>query len=239
MSTTPVSIEHYLSKRPYPGRGILVGMHPDGKSAVLCYFIMGRSPNSRNRVFVPKENDICIEPQDPAKVEDPSLIVYWPLRHLKEAVVVTNGDQTDTIVSFLNKGSTFENALASRTYEPDAPHFTSRISGIFWTGASEFSYQLSILKKQSETTEGCARMVYTYQGEPGVGHLIHTYALNTDPLPSFSGEPIAVTLEKSIKEIGEGIWRSLDEDNKISLIVQSVDLVTGDVKSLLYNKYKK
>lgn len=224
----------------YPGRGIMLGKTQDGASAVIAYFIMGRSVNSRNRVFTVKGSGIITEPADKAVLEDPSLIIYAPVRVLGSATIVTNGDQTDTIYDTLCAGKGFAKALRKRRYEPDAPNFTPRISGLVKLTGSNMSYRLSILKAQPDAPENCQRFFYEYD-EPscGIGHLIHTYKGNGSPIPSFEGEPVAVELKGNIDAFGEGLWQSLNEDNKVSLFVRYIDLASGDVVDRIYNKYDK
>lgn len=224
-----------LRKNDYPGRGIIIGKSSDGKKAVFAYFIMGRSENSRNRVFVENDLEVIIHPFDESKVEDPSLIIYSPIRVLGNKTVVTNGDQTDTIIDFLSKGSTFENALETRCFEPDAPNYTPRISGLldFEEG---FSYKLSILKAADTNGEGCNRYTYSYHPTSGVGHFIHTYASNGDPLPSFFGEPELIAVGSDIDVFTWLIWRHLNADNRVSLYVRFTDIESGATESRMVNK---
>ncbi len=231
-----VSIYEYLGKNTYPGRGVAIGKTADGKHAVVLYFIMGRSVNSRNRVFEPFEEGIRTKAFDSSKLSDPSLIIYAPVRVYKERTVVTNGDQTDTIVETLTRGGTFSDALRTREYEPDAPNFTPRISGILEVTAGAMSYTLSILKK-SPYGKGCDRQFFEY-GNPadGVGHIIHTYQGDGDPIPSFCGEPAAFGVGSDLKSIGDGVWSALHAENKVSLFARFVSLETGEVETRLYNK---
>ena len=224
-----------LRKNDYPGRGIIIGKSSDGKKAVFAYFIMGRSENSRNRVFVENDLEVIIHPFDESKVEDPSLIIYSPIRVLGNKTVVTNGDQTDTIIDFLSKGSTFENALETRCFEPDAPNYTPRISGLldFEEG---FSYKLSILKAADANGEGCNRFTYTYHPTSGAGHFIHTYASNGNPLLSFAGEPELIAVGSDIDVFTWLIWRHLNADNRVSLYVRFTDIESGATESRMVNK---
>ena len=218
-----------LRENPYPGRGILVSRD------LVYYFIMGRSANSRNRIFVKTEDGIRTEAHDPAKLEDPSLIIYHPVRTMGDALVVTNGDQTDTIYDFMAKGMSFEDALRTRTFEPDGPNFTPRISGTV-CGAG---YQLSILKSADGNPDAVHRFFFDYTDAlPGQGHVIHTYRENGNPIPSFEGEPVRVNMEDGFEAFGEKLWNALNEDNKVSLFVRSIDLATGKTETKIYNKNK-
>ena len=239
-----VSIYDYLASNPYPGRGVAIGKTADGKHAVILYFIMGRSVNSRNRIFVPLEEPlgegIRTEAFDPSKLSDPSLIIYAPVRMATDGrTVVTNGDQTDTIVETLASGGTFADALRTREFEPDAPNFTPRISGVLEVKEGKASYKLSILKK-SPYCDGCDRQFFEY-AEPanGVGHIIHTYACDGDPIPSFAGEPVAFGVGSDLKAIADGVWNSLHLENKVSLFARFVSLEDGKTETLLYNKNEK
>ena len=225
----------YLRGNEYPGRGVLLGMSPSGK-AVLAYFIMGRSDNSRNRVFRAQGDDLMIFPFDESKVEDPSLIIYAPVRTEGLQTIVTNGDQTDTILTHLRAGGSFQTALNTRCFEPDAPNLTPRISGILHMGAKDFTYELSILKSADAAGTGCNRYYYAYPALPGLGHLIHTYEENGNPIPTFQGEPERVAIPDNMESFAREIWESLDENNKISLYVRYVDLATGKVEEKLINK---
>lgn len=221
---------------PYPGRGIVLGLTPDGTKAALAYFIMGRSAGSRSRAFVKNGDDIGIHMLDGGKIADTSLILYTPLRTLEKAVVVTNGDQTDTICAALAKGGTFEDALKTRSFEPDAPHFTPRISGML-TFSPEYRYKLSILK--SGDAEGKTTLRHTFDVEPlaGTGHFIHTYQGDGAVLPSFSGEPVAVAIPNEFLPFAEGLWNALNPENKVSLYVRFTDLATGRYESQIFNQY--
>ena len=231
------TIRERLTGNAYPGRGIIVGKTADGTKAVTAYFIMGRSANSRNRVFTAEGEDLKTEPYDAAKVEDPSLIIYYPVRTLQNTLIVTNGDQTDTIFDHLTEGETVEAALATRCFEPDAPHFTPRISAVLNFGAGEFTYQMSILKAADATGTGCNRQYFNYAPVSGLGHFIHTYQKDGNPLPSFAGEPEPVEIGNDVEAFAKEIWESLDADNKISLFVRSIDLATEETKTTIINKY--
>lgn len=225
-----------LRGNSYPGRGIVIGKSEDGANAVFAYFIMGRSENSRNRVFVEKEDELVIYPFDESKVEDPSLIIYSPVRKVHHKWIVTNGDQTDTIADGLRAGDTFEKALESRCFEPDAPNFTPRISGLIDLDG-RFGYKLSSLKSADEKGSACNRYTFSYEPLNGVGHFIHTYNSDGNPIPTFTGEPERVKIGSDITEFANGIWESLNPDNKIALYVGFVDLKTDRLKSVLFNKH--
>lgn len=228
----------YLSSNEYPGRGILLGQSPDSK-AVFAYFIMGRSENSRNRIFLEEGNDVMIHPFDISKVEDPSLIIYAPVRTVGHDVVVTNGDQTDTIRDHLIQGGNFYTALQTRCFEPDAPNWTPRISGILHLGTESFTYELSILKSIDAEGSACMRNYYTYPAQRGLGHLIHTYEENGNPIPTFQGEPRRMTIPQDIDAFTDALWTSLNQQNKISLYVRYLDPVTGESDSRMINKHQK
>lgn len=228
-------LEQSLTANAYPGRGIIIGQSPDGRKGVLAYFIMGRSENSRNRVFIEQGEELVIHPHDPTLVSDPSLIIYSPVRVLGRKTIVTNGDQTDTIYDFIQQGKSFEEALSTRCFEPDRPNFTPRISGILHMDET-FSYQLSILKAADSEGSGCNRLTFSYHPVPGLGHFIHTYNCNGDPLPSFTGEPREVELPDSIDELAKEIWSSLNSENKISAYIRYIDLKNGSFESRLINK---
>lgn len=231
-----VSIYEYLGNNIYPGRGVAIGQTADGKKAVIVYFIMGRSVNSRNRIFELTEDGIRTRAFDPSKLSDPSLVIYAPVRKYGNETVVTNGDQTDTVVDALKAGKTFEEALRTRRFEPDAPNFTPRISGILKIAEGGLSYKLSILKK-SPYCEGCDRMFYEYAfPADGVGHIIHTYQGDGNPIPSFCGEPVAFGVGNDPHSIADGVWNALNADNKVSLFVHAIDLETGKEETLIYNK---
>lgn len=220
---------------PYPGRGIVLGRTVDGKKSALAYFIMGRSQNSRNRVFAETDDGIQTQPYDPAKVTDPSLIIYNPVRFYNGAVIVSNGSQTDTIRDFLSRGSTFEEALYTREFEPDAPNYTPRISGLL---LPDGSYKLSVLKSVDKAGSACERYFFAYPGTKGLGHFIHTYKTDGDPLPPFFGEPERVCVPDSADELAEELWDGLNKDNRISLYVAYIELATGKRVSRIINKNK-
>ena len=221
----------------YPGRGIVAGQSCDGTKAVIAYFIMGRSVNSRNRVFVERDGAIFTEPFDVSKLEDPSLIIYAAVRTFENHLIVTNGDQTDTIYDGLAEGRSFHGALESRCFEPDAPNFTPRISAeaVFGDDGT-FRYRMSILKSADADGSACNRFGYDYAPVSGVGHFIHTYEHDGNPLPTFQGEPERVEIPDGIDAFTEEIWNALDEDNKISLYVRYTDIASGTIESRLVNK---
>ena len=224
----------------YPGRGIIVGETPDAGKAVAAYFIMGRSENSRNRVFSVRDGAVFTEPFDISKLEDPSLIIYAAVRQKDNHLVVTNGNQTDTVVEGLMSGKDFYKSLEERTFEPDAPNFTPRISAdLDFAGRRGFRYRMSILKSADPDGTACNRFGYDYEPIAGLGHFIHTYQCDGNPLPTFAGEPERIAIPDSIDEFAEEIWNTLDEDNKISLYVRYTDLKTGREESRLYNKHQK
>ncbi|MBQ9742555.1 MAG: IMP cyclohydrolase [Ruminococcus sp.] len=229
-------LKELLENNTYPGRGIVIGKTPDGKKAVTAYFIMGRSDNSRNRVFVEQGEELRTEPFDASKVEDPSLIIYAPIRVFENNLIVTNGDQTDTIYDGLKAGISFEEALTQREFEPDPPNFTPRISGMITFDEGDFSYRMSILKSADAEGTACNRFSYSYKSLAGVGHFIHTYVCDGNPIPTFQGEPERVGIIDDIDEFTQGIWNSLNEQNKISLYVRFVDLETGEAENRLINK---
>ncbi len=231
------TIKEELSAVSYPGRGIIIGMTPDGKNAVMAYFIMGRSENSRNRIFAEEGKGIRTEAFDPDKLEDPSLIIYSPVRVLDTTTIVTNGDQTDTIYDHLKEGKTFEEALYTREFEPDAPNYTPRISGIITKEDEGFSYKLSILKSANGDPSSCERFIYGYKTPvAGKGHFIHTYMRDGDPLPSFEGEPVELIIPEDIDEFTNNCWDSLNEDNKVSLFTRFIDIQTCEVQTRIINK---
>lgn len=230
------NVRELLAANPYPGRGILLGRSGENQ-AVMAYFIMGRSGNSRNRVFVEKDGGIEARAFDPALVQDPSLILYAPVRIAGSDTIVTNGDQTDTIFSALARGGSFQEALEGRTFEPDAPHFTPRISGLMHVEKGAMRYALSILKSEGGKGESVQRFFFHYpQPVAGQGHLIHTYGGDGNPLPSFAGEPVAVSLEPDLDALARGLWNSLNQENKVSLFVRAVDLATGRTETRVFNK---
>lgn len=232
-------LKNELSQNSYPGRGIVIGKSEDGKNAVIAYFIMGRSENSRNRIFVADGDGIRTKAFDESKLEDPSLIIYAPVRVLGNKTIVTNGDQTDTIYELMNQQLTFEQALRTREFEPDAPNYTPRISGIVKTGENDFNYAMSILKSANGNPESCLRFTFSYKSPiKGEGHFIHTYMSDGNPLPSFEGEPKLVGIKGDIDEFANGVWESLNEDNKVSLFVRFIDLDTKKTQDRIFNKNK-
>ena len=232
-----------LADNAYPGRGIVIGQSKEQGRAVCTYFIMGRSENSRNRVFTLKEGELFTEPFDPSKVKDPSLIIYAALRKFEDQLIVTNGDQTDTIYEFLEQGKTFEQALETRQFEPDEPNFTPRISGMITFGQKQdgpgFAYKMSILKSEDPEGTRCGRYTYSYEPEAGLGHFIHTYECDGNPLPTFAGEPERVGIPEDIDAFTDELWTGLNADNKISLYVRYTDPATGEYEERLVNKYTK
>ena len=228
-----------LGRTSYPGRGIILGMSGDGQKAVIAYFIMGRSENSRNRIFVADGEGLKTKAYDESRLVDPSLIIYAPVRTVgKTVTVVTNGDQTDTVADFLQKGRTFEEALRTREFEPDAPNYTPRISGIIELEQGGFSYTLSILKSDRGNPDAFLRFFYEYAPVAGQGHFIHTYEQDGDPLPSFEGEPVPVEIAGDIDAFTETVWNSLDTDNRVSLFTRFIDLKTGGTKTRIVNKHE-
>ena len=232
----PLNLSEQLRSNPYPGRGIVLGRTVDNKSAVIAYFIMGRSENSRNRIFSVTEDGIRTEAYDPAKLEDPSLIIYHPVRFFEGKTIVTNGDQTDTIRDFMVEGKCYRHALMTREFEPDAPNYTPRISGVV---LPDGSYKLSILKSFNGDSACCCRYFYEYDKPvAGYGHFIHTYMGDGNPLPSFEGEPELVAIEsENAEEFAGLIWDSLNEENKVSLFVRYIDLASGDTDDIIINKH--
>lgn len=234
-----LDIYEELKNNDYPGRGIIIGKSEDGKKAVTAYFIMGRSQNSRNRVFVADGDGIRTEAHDPSKLEDPHLIIYAPVRVLGNKTIVTNGDQTDTIYHLMDKQMTFEQALRTREFEDDAPNYTPRISGIIKTEDNGFNYAMSILKSANGNPDSCQRYTFAYNNPiAGNGHFIHTYMGDGTPLPSFEGEPKLVGIPNDVDEFADNLWNALSEDNKVSLFVRTIDLETGEIKSKIINKNK-
>ena len=232
-----ISLKQELTDISYPGRGIVIGRSADGTKAVTAYFIMGRSENSRNRVFVEDGEGIRTQAFDPSKLSDPSLIIYAPVRVLGSRTIVTNGDQTDTIYDQMKEGKTFEEALRTRAFEPDAPNYTPRISGIMEIEEGRFSYSLSILKSDEGNPASCQRFTYDYHDSlAGKGHFIHTYQGDGNPLPSFKGEPKTVEIPDSIDAFTEMVWSSLNQDNKVSLFVRFIDIATGKYETRICNK---
>ena len=234
-----VALSKELGATTYPGRGIVIGRSKDGKKAVTAYFIMGRSANSRNRVFVEDGEGIRTQAFDPSKLEDPSLIIYAPVRVLGNKTIVTNGDQTDTIYELMDKQQTFEQALRTREFEPDGPNYTPRISGIMHVENGDYNYAMSILKSNNGNPDACNRYTFAYSNPVnGEGHFIHTYMCDGNPLPSFEGEPKLVEMSDDMEAFTNMLWESLNEDNKVSLFVRYIDIATGETKSSIVNKNK-
>ena len=234
-----MSLEKELSGNSYPGRGIVIGKSADGKYAVTAYFIMGRSENSRNRVFVEDGQGIRTQAFDPSKLTDPSLIIYAPVRVLGNKTIVTNGDQTDTIYELMDKQQTFEQALRTREFEPDAPNYTPRISGIMHVEDGNYNYAMSILKSNNSNPDACNRYTFAYENPAaGEGHFIHTYMGDGNPLPSFEGEPTLVGISGDIDAFTDLVWENLNADNKVSLFVRYIDIATGNYVTRIINKNK-
>ena len=235
-------LEMLLKNNTYPGRGIVIGKSADGKRSMIAYFIMGRSENSRNRIFERFDAGMRTKAFDESKLSDPSLIIYNPYLSAKggNIDIITNGDQTNTVYDHINEGKSFEDALMTREFEPDAPNFTPRISGIVYYSVprSTFTYKLSILKSANGRPEACSRYFYNYVPEDGIGHFIHTYKCDGNPIPSFYGEPEEIALPNTAEELAELVWSSLNEDNKVSLFVRTVDLETGRCNEIIKNKNK-
>lgn len=235
-----LSMEDELKNNSYPGRGIVIGRSADGRKAVIAYFIMGRSVNSRNRVFVEEGQGIRTEAFEPSKLSDPSLIIYAPVRVLGNKTIVTNGDQTDTVYELMDKQQTFEQALRTREFEPDAPNYTPRISGILHVGNGDYNYAMSILKSNHGNPDSCNRYTFAYNNPAaGEGHFLHTYMSDGDPLPSFEGEPKLVEISGGIDSFTKLVWESLNEDNKVSLFTRFIDIQTGEYESRIVNKNRK
>ncbi len=220
----------------YVGRGIVIGKTADGKKLATAYFIMGRSANSRNRVFVERDGAVFTEPFDVSKVEDPSLIIYAALRTYENKLIVTNGDQTDTIYNGLKAGLGFAESLTAREFEPDAPNLTPRISGMATLRGNDFTYEMSILKSADSEGTACNRYTFSYPSLAGLGHFIHTYVCDGNPIPTFQGEPERVAIPNDIDELTDTLWNALDADNKISLYVRYQDLESGEVTRRMINK---
>lgn len=229
-------IADLIKGNAYVGRGIVIGRSADGSKAVVAYFIMGRSANSRNRIFTVREGAVFTEPFDASRVQDPSLIMYAAIRSRGSHLIVTNGNQTDTIYDALSGGRSFIDALKTRTFEPDAPNHTPRISGMLNFGEGDFDYEMSILKSADAQGSGCCRQFFTYPALPGLGHFLHTYVCDGDPLPSFQGEPERVSIPDDIDAFADALWEALDKDNKISLYVRYIDLAGGGSKERVINK---
>lgn len=234
-----INIEQELKENAYPGRGIIIGKSTDGTKAVTAYFIMGRSENSRNRVFVADGEGIRTQAFDPSKLVDPSLIIYAPVRVLGNNTIVTNGDQTDTVYEGLEKGLTFEQSLRSRQFEPDEPNCTPRISGLLYVADGTFHYAMSILKSNNGNPKSNNRYTYTYENPiAGEGRFIHTYMHDGNPLPSFEGEPKWISIADDMNAFADALWNSLNEENKVSLFVRYIDIATGEYETKIINKNK-
>ncbi|MDO4474015.1 MAG: IMP cyclohydrolase [Eubacteriales bacterium] len=235
----PISIEKELKENAYPGRGIIIGRSADGTKAVTAYFIMGRSENSRNRIFVEDGEGIRTQAFDESKLTDPSLIIYAPVRVLGNKTIVTNGDQTDTIYEGMDRQLTFEQSLRCREFEPDAPNYTPRISGVMHVESGKYSYAMSILKSNNGDPSSCNRYTFAYENaKAGEGRFIHTYMHDGNPLPSFEGEPKLVEIPDDMDSFVELLWNSLNADNKVSLFVRYIDIETGKYESKIVNKNK-
>ncbi|MBR5474315.1 MAG: IMP cyclohydrolase [Lachnospiraceae bacterium] len=234
-----LSLREELSQNAYPGRGIVIGKSMDGTKAVTAYFIMGRSVNSRNRVFVEDGEGIRTQAFDPSKLSDPSLIIYAPVRVLGNKTIVTNGDQTDTIYAGMDQQQTFEQSLRCREFEPDGPNYTPRISGVMHIEGGKFNYAMSILKSNQGDPSSCNRFTFAYENpKAGEGRFIHTYMHDGNPLPSFEGEPKLVEINEDIDAFVETLWSSLNEENKVSLFVRYIDIATGEYETRIINKNK-
>ena len=232
-----ISLEQELKGNSYPGRGIVIGKSADGKKAAAAYFIMGRSENSRNRIFVEDGEGIRTQAFDPSKLVDPSLIIYAPVRVLGNDTIVTNGDQTDTIYEGLKEGLTFEQSLRSREFEPDGPNYTPRISGVMHIENGQYDYAMSILKSNNGNPQACNRYTFSYENcVAGEGHFIHTYQCDGNPLPSFEGEPKLVAILNDIEEFAQMLWSSLNEENKVSLFVRYINIEDGTYETKIINK---
>ena len=230
------NIGELIKDNPYVGRGIVIGKSESAKYAVSAYFIMGRSNNSRNRVFVKHGDDLYTEPYDASKVEDPSLIIYAAIRKTEGGLIVTNGDQTDTVYDGLKAGLSFSDSLKSREFEPDAPNLTPRISGYLTFLENDFSYEMSILKSADALGTACNRYTFSFPALAGLGHFIHTYVTDGNPIPTFQGEPERVAIPDDIDTFTNDIWNNLNEDNKISFYVRYTDLASGEITERLINK---
>ena len=232
-----LSLVNELQNNAYPGRGIVIGKTPDGTKAAIAYFIMGRSENSRNRVFVEDGEGIRTQAFDPSKLSDPSLIIYAPVRVLGNKTIVTNGDQTDTIYELMDKQMTFEQSLITREFEPDAPNYTPRISGVLYIENGTYNYDMSILKSNNGNPDACNRYTFAYSNPvAGEGHFIHTYKCDGNPLPSFEGEPKLVEIPDDMEEFANTVWNSLNGENKVSLFVRYIDIATGKYETKIINK---
>ncbi len=234
---TVLSIEQELKGNAYPGRGIIIGKSEDGTKAVTAYFIMGRSENSRNRIFVEDGEGIRTQAFDPSKLTDPSLIIYAPVRVLGNKTIVTNGDQTDTIYEGMDHQMTFEQSLRSREFEPDAPNYTPRISGVMHVEHGVYNYAMSILKSDNGNSDSCLRYTFAYENpQAGEGRFIHTYQCDGNPLPSFVGEPKKIAISGEIDAFTDLLWNSLNEENKVSLFVRYIDIASGAYETRIVNK---
>lgn len=234
-----LSIEQELKNNSYPGRGIIIGRSEDGKTAITAYFIMGRSENSRNRIFVEDGEGIRTQAFDPSRMADPSLIIYAPVRVLGNKTIVTNGDHTDTIYENMDKQMTFEQSLRLRGFEPDGPNYTPRISGIMHIEDGSFNYAMSILKSNNGSPKSCSRYTFAYENpNAGEGHFLHTYMYDDNPLPSFEGEPKWISVSGDIDYFTGTLWNSLNEDNKVSLFVRYIDIASGTYETRIVNKYR-
>ena len=229
------SLAEKLRSNPYPGRGIVLGLTPDGKQSVAAYFIMGRSVNSRNRIFVEEPDGIRTEAFDPSKLSDPSLIIYHPVREMGRGLIVTNGDQTDTILDFLKRGLPMEQALRTREFEPDGPNWTPRISGLL---SPDGTYKFSILKSADAAGSACVRQAFEYPALPGLGHFLHTYVTDGDPIPTFQGEPERVAVDGDLDAFTALLWENLNAENKVSLFVRYTDLETRAFRQRIVNKHQ-
>ena len=231
-------IGELINGNSYVGRAIMIGKTEDSKKAAIAYAIMGRSENSRNRVFIEDGEEVIIHPFDASKVEDPSLIIYSPIRKIGNKLIVTNGDQTDTIYDFVKEGKSFTDALKTREFEPDTPNLTPRISGMLTFEGNDFTYEMSILKSADAKGTACSRFTFSYPSLPGVGHFIHTYVCDGNPIPTFQGEPERVIVPDDIDTLTDKLWENLDENNKISLYVRYIDLESGEIENRMINKNK-
>ena len=231
------NINEILTKNSYPGRGIVIGLDEQGENIVIAYFIMGRSENSRNRIFILDGDGVRTKAFDESKLTDPSLIIYSPVKVFGQTTIVTNGDQTQTIFDALKNGKSFEQALRTRSFEPDAPNFTPRVSGIIEIFNKSAKYKLSIIKSSNQNGDSTQRFFYEYDTPiAGQGHFIHTYMCDKNPLPSFQGEPHFVKISGNLESFSDNIWKFLDYDNKISLFSRFINIKTGETKTRIINK---
>ncbi len=239
MSVTELfDIGQLIKDNTYVGRGIVIGKSEDGESLAVAYFIMGRSGNSRNRVFIESGDDVIIHPFDASKVEDPSLIIYSPIRKLDNKLIVTNGDQTDTIYDYVAVGKSFSDALKTRCFEPDGPNFTPRVSGMVTFNDNDFTYEMSILKAADEAATACNRFTFDYAAIDGTGRFIHTYKHDGNPIPTFDGEPERVKIPNTAEELATNLWGNLNAENKVSLYVRYINLKTNKKTNILINRNK-